>query len=188
MDLAGLAWFSASGFRSADRKGKGMNIFGIVGWSGSGKTELVIRLIPELIARGFSVSSMKHTHHGFDIDRPGKDSYRHREAGAKEVMVTSSVRWALLHELQGDPEHDMEDLIARMAPVDILLIEGFKSHKHPKLEVFRADVGKSLLAREDDTVIAVASDAASLDGISVPLFDLDDIKAIADFVQDYLKL
>jgi len=164
-----------------------MDIFGIVGWSGSGKTELVIRLIPELVGRGFSVSSMKHTHHGFDIDRPGKDSYRHREAGAKEVMVTSSVRWALLHELQGEPENDMDDLIARMAPVDILLIEGFKSHKHAKLEVHRPEVGKPLIALEDDSIVAVASDVAAIDGLAQPVFDLDDTKAIADFIVDFLK-
>ena len=162
-----------------------MKVFGIVGWSGSGKTELVIRLIPEFIRRGITVSTMKHTHHNFDMDKPGKDSFRHRESGASEVMVASSARWTLLHELRDEPEEEMDDLIARMTPVDLLLIEGFKRHRHPKLEVHRPEVGKPLIAAEDDSIIAVASDISDLKGASVPILDLDDTRAIADFISDF---
>lgn len=160
-----------------------MKVFGLVGWSGSGKTTLLVRLIPELIARGLTVSTMKHTHHNFDIDQKGKDSYEHRLAGATEVMISSGRRWALQRELRGDEEPDMDDLIARMAPVDLVLIEGFKRHGHPKLEVFRRSVGKSLLALESDTVIAVASDGP-VPEVAVPVFGLDDVPAIADFIVD----
>lgn len=162
-----------------------MKVFGIMGWSGSGKTELVIRLIPEFVRRGIGVSTMKHTHHNFDMDKPGKDSFRHREAGAKEVMVASSARWALLHELTDEPEEDMEDLIERMTPVDLLLIEGFKSHRHPKLEVHRPELGKPLIAADDDSIMAVASDVSEIDGTAVPVLDLDNIEAIADFIADF---
>lgn len=157
------------------------HIFGLIGWSGSGKTTLFADLIPNLISRGFSVSTMKHTHHDFDMDQPGKDSYRHREAGAQEVLLTSAKRWALLHELRDEPEYDMETLIAKMAPVDILLIEGFKSHSYPKIEVNRPSRGKPVIAREDETVIAVASDEVIAD-LNVPLLDLNDIESIADFI------
>ena len=165
-----------------------MKVFGIVGWSGSGKTELVIRLIPELNRRGITVSTMKHTHHNFDMDKPGKDSFRHRESGAREVMVASSSRWTLLHELREEPEEDMENLIARMTPVDLLLIEGFKSHRHPKLEVHRPEVGKPLIAADDDSIIAVASDVSNLTGASVPILELDDTQAVADFIVDFIGL
>ncbi|MFC1674079.1 molybdopterin-guanine dinucleotide biosynthesis protein B [Pseudomonadota bacterium] len=157
------------------------HIIGLIGWSGSGKTTLVSDLIPNLIDRGLSVSTMKHTHHDFDMDQPGKDSYRHREAGAEEVLLTSARRWALLHELRDEPEYDMEALIAKMAPVDVLLIEGFKSHGFPKIEVNRPSRGKSVIAREDDTVIAVASDE-DIANLNVPLLDLNDIEAIAEFI------
>jgi molybdopterin-guanine dinucleotide biosynthesis protein B len=122
-----------------------MRIFGLAGWSGSGKTTLLAALIPELAARGLTVSTIKHAHHEFDIDRPGKDSWRHRQAGAREVMVASSRRWALMHELRDAPEPPFEDLVARMSPVDLLLVEGWKWHPHPKLEVHRPSLGKSLL-------------------------------------------
>ena len=158
-----------------------MKIFGIIGWSGSGKTELLISLVPELKRRGFRVSTMKHTHHNFDMDKPGKDSFRHREAGAEEVMVASSKRWALLHELRDEDEPDMDDLIEKMTPVDLLLIEGFKRNGHPKLEVSRPATGKTLIALEDDTVVAVASDA-QISGLAVPLLDLDDVAQVADFI------
>ena len=158
-----------------------MKVFGLVGWSGSGKTTLMTALLPELIGRGLRVSTMKHTHHRFDIDRPGKDSFEHRQAGATEVMVTSSKRWALIHELRDEPESDVDSLIARMTPVDLLLIEGFKDHRHPKLEVYRPILGKGLLCRQDPAVIAVASDRPLTD-LVVPWFDLDDIPGIADFI------
>ncbi|MCP5367635.1 MAG: molybdopterin-guanine dinucleotide biosynthesis protein B [Hyphomicrobiales bacterium] len=164
-----------------------MKTFGLVGWSGSGKTTLLVRLLPELISRGLSVSTMKHTHHHFDIDKPGKDSYEHRAAGAKEVMVISSRRWALMHELRGQPEPDMEDMIQQMTPVDLLLIEGFKSHRHAKLEVYRPSVGKPLLCASDPTVVAVASDEA-IPGLDVPRLDLDDVAAVADFIVDQCGL
>jgi len=158
-----------------------MKIFGLAGWSGAGKTSLVVRLLPELIGRGLSVSTMKHAHHAFDVDMPGKDSYEHRQAGASEVLVTSANRWALMHELRGAPEAQLEELIARMTPVDLLLIEGFKHHPHDKLEVFRRDVGKPLLCVGDPRVVAVASDGPVPEA-RVPVMALDDTRAIADFI------
>lgn len=164
-----------------------MEIFGLAGWSGSGKTTLLRRLIPALVARGVSVSTIKHAHHGFDVDQPGKDSYEHRAAGATEVMVTSGKRWALMHELRGAPEPPVETLIARMSPVDLLLIEGFKHHAHDKLEVHRPALGKPLLCAEDPRVVAVASDA-EIPGLRVPRLDLDDVPAIAAFIVAHCRL
>ncbi len=164
-----------------------MKIFGLVGWSGSGKTTLVAKLLPELIGRGLSVSTMKHTHHNFDIDKKGKDSYEHRVAGATEVLLTGSKRWALLHENRNAPEPSIDDLLARMEEVDLVLIEGFKSHKHQKMEVHRPDVGKPLLCSDDPTIVAVACDTHLTD-ISLPVIDLEDIKAIADFIVGFLSL
>ena len=164
-----------------------MKVFGLVGWSGSGKTTLLVRLIPELAQRGVSVSTMKHTHHNFDIDQKGKDSYEHRMAGATEVMLTSGKRWALQRELRDAPEPDMDELIARMAPVDLILIEGFKRHRHPKMEVFRPSVGKALIASEDETVVAVASDGP-VDAVKVPVLDMDDVAAVADFIIEFCQL
>lgn len=161
-----------------------MKVFGLVGWSGSGKTELLVKLLPELKRRGFKVSTMKHTHHNFDMDKPGKDSFRHREAGAEEVMVASGRRWALVHELREDPEPDMDALIEQMTPVDLLLIEGFKRNNHAKMEVSRSETGKSLIATDDDTIVAVASDM-EIEGLTVPLLDLDDVTAVADFIVKY---
>jgi molybdopterin-guanine dinucleotide biosynthesis protein B len=158
-----------------------MQVFGIAGWSGSGKTTLLKELIPALIARGLSVSSMKHAHHAFDIDVPGKDSYEHRAAGAREVMISSANRWALMHELKGDAEPNLADLIARMSPVDLLLVEGFKWEPHPKLEVHRPSLGKPLLQPDDPYIVAVASDTRPA-GLSVPLFDLADVADIAHFI------
>lgn len=166
-------------------------IMGFVGRSGSGKTTILSDLIPVLIGRGFSVSTVKHTHHDFDMDKPGKDSYRHREAGAKEVLLTSAKRWALLHELRGEPEFDMNELIGRMTPVDILLIEGFKSHDYAKVEVHRPSLGKPLLAAHDESIIAIATDDADHDTITqrnLPVLNLGDTNSIADFIVDYLKL
>jgi molybdopterin-guanine dinucleotide biosynthesis protein B len=164
-----------------------MKVFGLAGWSGSGKTTLVVKLLPELKRRGFSISTVKHTHHSFDIDKPGKDSYEHRRAGASEVMVSSSTRWALLRELRGEPEPDLEALIARMTPVDILLVEGFKTYPHPKLEIHRPALGKPLLCINDPHVVAVASDVA-LEGLPVPVFALDDVAGIAGHILSALRL
>jgi molybdopterin-guanine dinucleotide biosynthesis adapter protein len=158
-----------------------MRLFGLVGWSGSGKTTLVVRLVPELARRGLAVSTIKHAHHDFDIDQPGKDSYLHRRAGATEVMVASDQRWALMHEHRGAPEPSLERLIAQMTPVDLLLVEGFKRHAHPRLEVHRPSVGKPLICREDPSILAVASDTP-ISGLSVPCLDLADTVGIADFV------
>ena len=158
-----------------------MRLFGIAGWSGSGKTTLLKRLIPELVRRGFAVSTIKHAHHDFDIDIPGKDSYEHRAAGATEVMVASGTRWAIVHELRGEAEPSFEALLARMSPVDLVLIEGYKRGGHDKIEVHRRAIGKPLLYPDEPEIVAVASDAA-LPGVRVPVLDLDDIPAIAAFV------
>ena len=159
-----------------------MKVFGLAGWSGSGKTTLVTRLVPVLTGRGLRVSTMKHAHHSFDMDKPGKDSYVHREAGATEVMVSSANRWALLHENRDGPEPSMEELIRYMTPVDLLLVEGFKTYRHEKIEVFRPSNGKPLLAADDASIVAVATDAPGDVCVSVPLLDLDDVEGIADFV------
>lgn len=164
-----------------------MKIFGLAGWSGSGKTTLLVRLLPELVGRGLTVSTVKHAHHNFEIDRPGKDSYEHREAGATEVMVSGGKRWALMHEIRDNPEPSAVDLVRHMTPVDLVLIEGFKRDDHPKLEVFRATTGKSMLCREDPGIVAVASDA-TLEGLDIPQLDLNDVSAIADFIIDYCEL
>jgi molybdopterin-guanine dinucleotide biosynthesis protein B len=158
-----------------------MKVFGIAGWSGSGKTSLVTRTIPLLVGRGLRVSTMKHAHSGFDVDTPGKDSYEHRAAGATETIVTSANRWALMHELRGEPEATIERLLTHLTPVDLLLIEGFKHHEHPKLEVFRRAVGKTLLALGDPYVVAVASDGP-VPEVKLPVIDLNDTGAVADFI------
>jgi molybdopterin-guanine dinucleotide biosynthesis adapter protein len=157
-----------------------MRIFGLAGWSGSGKTTLLTQLIPELIGRGISVSTIKHAHHEFDIDKPGKDSWLHRQAGASEVMVASARRFALMHELRDAPEPSLDELVARMAPVDLLLVEGFKTHAHPKLEVHRPSVGKPFLYPDDPHIVAIASDEALV--VPLPVLDLADVKGIADLI------
>ncbi|MBF0246564.1 MAG: molybdopterin-guanine dinucleotide biosynthesis protein B [Alphaproteobacteria bacterium] len=166
------------------------HVIGIIGWSGSGKTTLLEKLIPAFKGRGLSVSTMKHTHHDFDIDKPGKDSYRHREAGAEEVLVTSARRWALLHELRDAPEWDMGVLVSKMAPVDVLLIEGFKGHPYPKIEVHRPALGKDLLSPGDDTVVALLTDdpTAMAGKVDVPVLDLGDVTAVMDFLAGYFML
>jgi len=161
-----------------------MRIFGLAGWSGSGKTTLLATLIPEFVARGLTVSTIKHAHHEFDIDRPGKDSWRHRQAGAHEVMVASSRRWALMHELRDEPEPPFEELVAKMSPVDLLLVEGWKRHAHPKLEVHRPSLGKPLLYPEDPDIVAIASDEPI--AAPIPLLPVADAAAVADFILDHL--
>jgi molybdopterin-guanine dinucleotide biosynthesis adapter protein len=158
-----------------------MRIFGLAGWSGSGKTTLLIALIPELVARGLTVSTLKHAHHDFDVDRPGKDSWRHRAAGAREVMVSSARRWALMHELRGAPEPGLDELIDRMSPVDLLLVEGFKHHPHPKLEVYRPALGMPPLHPDDPYVVAIASDERLVD-VPLPCLPLANPGVIADFI------
>ena len=158
-----------------------MKIFGLAGWSGSGKTTLMVNLIPELVGRGLSVSTMKHAHHDFDIDQPGKDSYEHRQAGAREVMISASKRWALMHEVRKEVEPSVDELIARMTPVDLLLVEGFKWHAHSKMEIYRPILGKPLLQNNDPNIVAVASDE-NIDDLTVPVFDLNNIISIADFI------
>ena len=158
-----------------------MKVMGIVGWSGSGKTSLLVEILPLLTAAGLRVSTMKHAHHRFDVDKPGKDSFRHREAGASEVLVVTSSRWVLMHESRDEPEPSIEALIERMTPVDLLLIEGFKTHHHPKLEIHRESEGKPLLCLEDPEIVAVASDCP-LPELTIPRLDLNNPGAIADFI------
>ena len=158
-----------------------MKIFGIVGWSGSGKTTLMEKLLPELVAKGFEVSTVKHTHHDIEIDKPGKDSDRHRKAGAREVLVTSPYRWALVHEHKGQEEPDLDALTKHMSDVDLLLVEGFKTYPFDKLEIFRPATGKTPVCTTDQTIVAVASDE-TLDGVTIPQLDLNDPVAVADFI------
>ena len=156
-----------------------MRIIGLAGWSGSGKTTLLARVIPVLIARGIRVSTVKHAHHGFDVDVPGKDSHTHRVAGATEVFVSSARRWAQIHELRDEEEPSLGDILARLTPVDLVVVEGYKRHPHPKLEIHRAEVGKPLLQPDDDWIVAVASDGPLPDA-GVPVLDLGDAEKIAD--------
>jgi len=158
-----------------------MRIFGLCGWSGSGKTTLMTALIPELIARGIAVSTVKQARHAFDLDQPGKDSWLHREAGAREVMIVSECRWALQHELRGDTEPPLDELVARMTPVDLLLVEGFKCHPHPKIEVYRPSLKKPARYPDDPFVIAVASDA-TLPGLPLPSLPLSNPATVARFI------
>jgi molybdopterin-guanine dinucleotide biosynthesis protein B len=158
-----------------------MKLFGLAGWSGSGKTTLLIALLPALIRRGLRVSTMKHVHHSVDLDKPGKDTHRHRLAGATEVALVSASRWTLMHELRGEAEPSPADLLRHMTPVDLLLVEGFKHAPHDKLEVHRPAIGKPLLCRDDPHVVAVASDEKLAD-LPVPLLSLDEIEGIAAFV------
>lgn len=160
-----------------------MKVFGIAGYSGSGKTTLIEALIPVFTARGIRVSVIKHAHHGFDLDRPGKDSYRHRAAGATEVLMLSNDRWVLMHELRGAPEPDLAAQLAILSPCDLVLIEGFKAAPVPKVEVHRPSHGKPPLYPDNPHVVAVASDAQV--SLALPLLPLDDPVAIADFILAY---
>ncbi len=158
-----------------------MKLFGVVGWKNSGKTTLVARLVTELRSRGFSVSTMKHAHHAFDLDQPGRDSYKHREAGAHEVLISSGNRWALMHELQGEDEYKLDVLLTKMSPVDIVIIEGFKREPHAKIECHRASSEMPLVSAANKTIMAVASDV-DVDTGGLKTLDLNDVSAIADFV------
>ena len=163
-----------------------MKVFGFAGWSGSGKTTLIEKLIPRFTGRGLRVSLIKHAHHTFDVDHPGKDSYRHRLAGAGEVLVTSSRRWVLMHELRGTQEPSFEEQVKHLSPCDLLIVEGFKYAPIPKLEVWRAQTGEALLHPQDAHIVAVATDAKV--ETKLPLLDLNDDAGIADFILKHLKL
>ena len=163
-----------------------MKIFGFAGWSGSGKTTLIEKLIPRFAGAGLRVSLIKHAHHTFDVDQPGKDSYRHRHAGASEILVTSSRRWVLMHELRGAHEPAFEDHVKRISPCDLLIIEGFKFAAIPKLEVWRAATGEPLLHPNDPHIVAVASDTKLQ--TPLPLLDLNDDASVAAFIVSHLGL
>ena len=157
-----------------------MKVFGLAGYSGSGKTTLLERLIPFLTGQGLTLAIIKHAHHEFDIDQPGKDSYRHRKAGASQVLVSSAQRWALMHELGGVAEPSLREHLARLAPCDLVLVEGFKGEPIPKLEIHRAANAKPLLFTEDAHIVALATDAPVT--THLPLFDLNAIEAIGMFI------
>lgn len=163
-------------------------LFGVTGWKNSGKTQLVTRLIGEFSRRGYRVSTVKHAHHNFDIDRPGADSYRHREAGASEVALVSGRRWALMHELRDEDEPPLSAILSRLAPCDLILIEGYKRENHPKIEARRSETAhKGPLAPDDPNILAIAADHPA-SGQGLPVFDLNDILAIADFIEARLTL
>ncbi len=161
-----------------------MKVFGFAGYSGSGKTTLIEQLIPRFVLRGLRVSLIKHAHHLFDIDKPGKDSHRHREAGASEVLITSDQRWVLMHELRDEPEPSLHEQLQRFSPCDLVLVEGYKHAPIPKLEVYRPRLGKPMLHPGDCDIVAVASDAPI--DTALPLLDLNRPDAIADFIIDYV--
>ena len=163
-----------------------MKIFGIVGFKNAGKTGLMERLVTEIVARGFTVSTIKHAHHTFDVDQPGKDSFRHRKAGAQQVLLSSNTRWALMSELRNAPEPPLSDLLKQLAPVDLILVEGYKRDAHPKIEAMRAENNHPVLAGSDETVRAVAADHNA--DVPVPCFDLNDTTTIADFILDEVGL
>jgi molybdopterin-guanine dinucleotide biosynthesis protein B len=163
-----------------------MKIFGFAGYSGSGKTTLIEQLIPLFIARGLMVSLVKHAHHTFDVDQPGKDSYRHRKAGCTEVLVTSSRRWALVHELRGAPEPGLAEQVKHLSPCDLVLVEGYKREPIPKIEVYRAQVGEPLMHPHDRNIVAIASDVRV--ETKLPQFDLNSPVAIVDFILTHVGL
>ncbi|MSQ50560.1 MAG: molybdopterin-guanine dinucleotide biosynthesis protein B [Betaproteobacteria bacterium] len=162
-----------------------MKVFGFAGWSGSGKTTLIEKLIPDFVDRGMRVSLIKRAHHAFDVDVPGKDSWRHRQAGCQEVLISSENRWALMHELRGAPELSLDECIARISPCDLLLVEGNKHYPLPKLEVWRQANGKPLLHPGDAHVLAIASDAPV--GTVLKRFGLEDVHDIAEFILTHAR-
>ncbi|MGJ8584232.1 MAG: bifunctional molybdopterin-guanine dinucleotide biosynthesis adaptor protein MobB/molybdopterin molybdotransferase MoeA [Marinosulfonomonas sp.] len=164
-----------------------IRVFGVVGWKNAGKTGLMERLVRNIVDRGFTVSTIKHAHHSFDVDHPGKDSHRHRMAGATEVLLSSRKRWALMHENTGSSEAELASLLSKIEPVDLVLIEGYKGGPHPKVEAHRAETGNGLIAHEDQTIRAIASDT-ELSGMAVPVFDLDDTDAVAEFILEQVNL
>jgi molybdopterin-guanine dinucleotide biosynthesis adapter protein len=168
-----------------------MRVFGFAGWSGSGKTTLIEQLIPRLSGSGLVVSLVKHAHHSFDVDQPGKDSFRHRLAGAREVLVSSGARWALMHELRGEREMTVDEAIARLSPCDLALVEGFKTAPIPKLEVWRAAVGKPLLHPQDPHIVAIATDSAERlppqSSRRLQVIGLEDYDAVATFVIEHAQ-
>jgi molybdopterin-guanine dinucleotide biosynthesis protein B len=159
-----------------------MRVIGVAGWSGSGKTTLITKVIPVLVGRGLKVATVKHAHHEFDLDRPGKDSWLHREAGASEVMVASSRRWALIHELRGEPEPPLAELLDKLSPADLVIVEGFKRLAYPKLEVYRPSLGKPPLHPDDNCIVAIATDEP-LPQAPLPVLMLDDVEGIANVLQ-----
>ena len=163
-----------------------MNVYGVVGWKNAGKTTLVERLVSEISGRGFTVSTVKHTHHMVDVDKPGKDSHRHRKAGAHQVILSSSARWAIMTELRGAPETPLSELLTHLAPVDLVIVEGYKRDDHPKVEAWRAETGQPLIALDDPTVRAIASNDRP--ATEKPVIGQDDIPEIADFILGDLGL
>jgi len=163
-----------------------MRIIGLAGWSGSGKTTLLTKVIPRIVARGMTVSTIKHAHHSFDLDQPGKDSHSHRVAGATEVLVGSGRRWAIVHELRGEAEPTLMDLLQKASPVDLVVVEGYKTERHPKLEVYRLSNGKPLLHPDDPAIVAVASDVA-LANARVPVVELNDTEAIIEILLHHAR-
>jgi molybdopterin-guanine dinucleotide biosynthesis protein B len=159
----------------------GARVLGLAGWSGSGKTTLIVRLIPLLVSRGVKVATLKHAHHAFDVDQPGKDSYEHRKSGASEVIVSSARRWVQMHELGEEPEATLAQLLRRLSPCELVLVEGFKAERHPKMEVYRRSLGKPLLYPQDRRILAIATDG-SLPDAGIPVIDMNDIGAVADTV------
>ncbi len=164
-----------------------MQVFGVTGWKNSGKTTLMERLVAEITATGVSVSTIKHAHHNVDVDQPGKDSYRHRQAGAHEVILASSNRWALMHELRGAPEPSLETLLSQLAPVDLVLIEGYKREGHAKIEAAIRKGSRPLLAIDDPAIVAVAA-GYTVDNVAVPVLDINDIPALARFILKHTGL
>jgi molybdopterin-guanine dinucleotide biosynthesis protein B len=161
-----------------------MKVIGLSGWSGAGKTTLVVKLIPVLRARGLSVSTIKHAHHNFDVDKPGKDSFEHRQSGAQEVLISSANRWALMHELRGEAEPDLDGLLQHLAPVDLVLVEGFKRDQHAKIEIHRVANGKPFLYPDDPSIVALVSDAPP-PFLKLPSVLLDDVEAAANLIETH---
>lgn len=164
-----------------------MRVFGIVGWKNTGKTGMVADLVSIFSERGYAVSTVKHAHHDFDIDQPGRDSYRHREAGAREVLVSSANRWALMHEMRGDPEATFDELLTRLSPVDLILVEGFKTGGHHKIELVRTESERPLISEKDPKVVAIASDGP-FSHDRLPVLDAADRAAVADFIARHIGL
>lgn len=162
-----------------------MKVFGVVGWKNSGKTTLVAALVREIKSLGYTVSTVKHAHHAFDLDQPGRDSYKHREAGAKEVLISSGKRWALMHEVEDEDPYSLDELLGKMQPVDLVLIEGYKTARHMKIECHRENAETPLILENDETVIALAKDQGSKAVVKrddITELDINDVSSIAEFI------